>query len=406
MSKKCKERGRKILHIVGDSKFGGGSVIILSLSHMAKQHGWDVDILSTDDVYCQVIQENGLRAITLPVIWRDCCLTRDILGLFRLIYFLRTSSYSIVHTHTSKGGFIGRLAAKVAGIPIIVHTAHGFAFHEFSSIATLQFYAALERMAAHWCDKIITVSNFHREWALKLKIAPPEKIVAIQNGISADRLKVTCPFHQVRAELGVSSEETLIVTFGRLAPQKGLEYLIRSLPYVINQASNRVKVILVGEGPLRTYLEALALSTGVSSHVRFIGFRKDIADILNAADIVVLPSLREGLSVALLEAMAMAKPIVTTAIGSNKEVIEHGKTGLLVPPRDPCAIAQAIISLLSNRNLRMRLGAASKETFKAKFTEDKMLKQTWEAYSQLISRKLPHLASIAYKQAPTKAISE
>lgn len=394
-------RDRRILHIVGDSKFGGGAWYILSLVKMAQEHGIIAEVLSTDPQVLAELKNRGIGAVPLAVIRRATNPVRDLIGVFRLVRFLQTSSYLIVHTHTSKGGFVGRLAARIAGIPIIVHTAHGFAFHEFSSTVALQFYATLERMAARWCDQIITVSNFHREWALELKIAPLEKIVAIQNGISTERLKVTRPRDQVRAELGVSSEEVLIATLGRLAPQKGLEYLIRAVPYILDQMGNRVRVIIVGEGPLRTELEALVLSIGVNSHVRLIGFRADIADILNAADVIALPSLWEGLSIALLEAMAMAKPIVTTTIGSNREVIEDGKTGLLVPPRDPGALAKAIVSLLADPALAARLGAAAQETFQARFTEERMLNQTWEVYSELIRRKLPHLGTMAKDPAHT-----
>jgi len=395
-------RQPRVLHIVGDSEFGGGAWCIFSLVKMAQQHGLTAEVLSTDPKILAELRNRGIGAVPLAVIWRDTNPVRDLIGVFRLVRFLRTSPYSIVHTHTSKGGFIGRLAARIAGIPIIVHTAHGFAFHEFSSTAALQFYAALERIATHWCGRIITVSNNHREWALELKISLPEKIVAIQNGISPERLKVTRLRDQIRAELGVSSEEALIITLGRLVPQKGLEYLIQAVPDIVTQMGNRVKVIIAGRGPLRTDLEDLAYSIGVAANVTFIGFRADVADILNVADVVALPSLWEGLSIALLEAMAMAKPIVTTDISSNREVIEDGRTALLVPPRDPGTLAQAIVSLLSSPTLAARLGAAAQETFKAKFTEERMLKQTWEVYSELISRKLPHLSAMAEDPPQTK----
>lgn len=388
----------RVLHIVGDSKFGGGVWYVLSLVKMAREHGWEADVLGTDPRILQELKNRNIGAVPLSVIRRAHNPVWDLIGLFRLLSFLQSSSYSIVHTHTSKGGFIGRLAARVAGVPIIIHTVHGFAFHEFSSPVALLFYATLERIAAHWCDRIITVSSFHREWALQLKIAPPDKITAIPNGISPERLKAHRLCAEVREELGLGAENKVVMTLGRLFPQKGLEYLIRAVPKVVAQVGDKARIIVVGEGPLHTDLEDLAHSTGVKGNVNFIGFRADVADILSVADVVALPSLWEGLSIALLEAMAMAKPVVTTAIGSNREVVEDGRTGLLVPPCDPGALAQAIVSLLSNPSLATRLGTAAQETFKAKFTEERMLQETWEVYSELIRRKLPHLSAMGGTQ--------
>jgi glycosyltransferase involved in cell wall biosynthesis len=379
-----------ILHIVGDSKFGGGFRYIVSLVNMARMHGLEAEVLATDPIVVAELERCDIKPVVLPVIWRNHNPIRDIVGLIRLVHFLRNAPYLIVHTHTSKGGFIGRLGAKLANVPIIVHTVHGFAFHEFSNAVTLKFYSSLERLAAHWCDRIITVSNFHREWALRLGISSPEKIVAIPNGISPEYLKPSRSRVEMQRELGLNPDDKIIVTLGRLFPQKGLEYLIRALPKVIEQIGT-VTLIIVGEGPLRASLERLTQSLGITTHVKFLGFRKDIANILNLADVVALPSLWEGLSIALLEAMAMAKPIVTTDIGSNREVIEHGKTGLLVPPADPGSLAEGIVFLISNPSISAQLGTAAREAFEARFTEERMLRDTWQVYYELICRKLPYV---------------
>ncbi|MEM4202814.1 MAG: glycosyltransferase family 4 protein [Candidatus Methanomethylicaceae archaeon] len=388
MSKERQQK--KILHIIGDSRFGGGVRVILSLIKMAQHHGWVADVLSTDPVVKREFELRGVKVVALPVIWRNTSPVRDCVGLVRLIHFLASSDYSIVHTHTSKGGFIGRLAARMARIPIIIHTVHGFAFHEFSHPVSLYFYSRLERLAAHWCHCIITVSNFHRDWALRLGIAPPDKIIAIPNGISTDHLRVTTALLEMRARLGLSSKDKVILTLGRLFPQKGVEYLIQAMPRVLSSVGQPVVLLIAGEGPLLDNLRGLTEKYGVSQHVRFLGFRKDIGDLLNAADIVVLPSLWEGLSIALLEAMAMAKPIITTAIGSNREVIDDGRNGILVQPADSNGLAQAIISLLSDPFLMLRLGKTAQETFFTYYTEERMLEQTWQVYSDLIRQRMPH----------------
>ena len=174
----------RLLHIVGESRFGGAARIILRLGQIAQAEGWQVDILTTDPVFQQAVKQHGLGLVNLDVIRREIRPVWDLRGLVRLTRFLRSEPYQIVHTHTSKAGFVGRLAARLAGVPVIVHTAHGFAFHEASPVSVRRFYSALERLASRWCDRIVTVSEFHRTWAIELGMCSPRRIMAIPNGIA------------------------------------------------------------------------------------------------------------------------------------------------------------------------------------------------------------------------------
>ena len=377
----------KLLHIVGDSKFGGGSIVILKLAQKVKKLGWVVDVLTTDSTFQKILKENNIGVIDLDVIWRDIRPIRDLRGLYRLYSFLKNSEYTIVHTHTSKAGFIGRLAAKLARVPVIIHTVHGFAFHEESNPIILYIFTQLERLASHWCDKIVTVSNFHKEWALKLKIGNKNKVIAIPNGINVERITPNLPKEEFLKQLGLSQDVFIILTMGRLAPQKGIEYLLRAIPIIKLEISKPFKVLIVGEGPLRTHLENLAKKLDITNDVLFLGFRSDIGNLLNIADIVVLPSLWEGLSIALLEAMAAGKPIITTNISSNKEVlIDNGYAGLIVPKRNSAALSEAILKLYDNRNLAIELGKRAKEVFYRKYAEENMINKYLELYSSCLSK--------------------
>jgi glycosyltransferase involved in cell wall biosynthesis len=377
----------RVLHITGDSKFGGGSIVILRLAELAKQQGWQVDVLTTDLAFQEALNKSEIGVAPLDCIWRNIHAVRDLHGLYRLSAFLRRAGYALVHTHTSKAGFVGRLAAKMAGVPVVVHTVHGFAFHEWSSPLTVRAFAALEKLAAYAADSVVTVSEFHRDWAERLGIGSPNKLIAIPNGISLERVRPSRSRVQVRTELGFDLDEYVILSTGRIAPQKGLEYLIQAIPSVYSRLGRTLKVVLAGEGSALSAIEDQAKLLGIEPQVRFLGFRSDIGNLLEAADLVVLPSLREGLSIALLEAMAARKPIVTTSIGSNLEVTMGGAVALLVPPKNSVALAEAILHLACNPQEADRLAQPAYSHYLATYTEEQMLAAYLEKYRQLLRCK-------------------
>jgi glycosyltransferase involved in cell wall biosynthesis len=377
----------KLIHVIGDSRFGGAGRIILRLGQVAQAEGWQVDILTTDITLQRAVKQHGLGLITLDVIRRKIRPLWDLTGLIRLSDFLRREHYGIVHTHTSKGGFVGRLAARLAGVPVIVHTAHGFAFHERTRPGVRLFYSTLERIASRWCDRIVSVSEFHRQWALELGICHPPKILAIPNGIAALASPEVVPA-DLRGELGVSEDELLILSMARLAPDKGLEYLIEAAALLL-RSEKQFRIVIAGDGEVRVRLEELAFNLGVSDRVSLLGFREDVSDLLAACDLVVLPSLREGLSIALLEAMAAGKPIVATSIGSHRELASQAEIAQLVPPADAPALCEAILRLTQNPARMARLGAKAQVLFESQYTEQRMLNTYRQLYFDLLQEKCP-----------------
>ncbi|OYW00572.1 MAG: hypothetical protein B7X11_04440 [Acidobacteria bacterium 37-65-4] len=294
-----------------------------------------------------------------------------------------------MHTHTSKGGFLGRAAARSAGVPVIIHTAHGFAFHEDSSKAVIKTYAFLESRAARWCDRITTVSDFHRKWALRLGIASNEKIVTVHNGIAPDRLEVNTSSAITRNAFGITDNQAVIGVIGRLAPGKGLEVILDSFPGVLAKHP-QARLLIVGDGPEADSLKSMQANLGLTGKVIFTGFRQDIGNILNACDLVVSPTLREGLSVSILEAMALSKPIVTTDISSNKELVEHMVSGILIPPLDAAALTQAIISLIDDPGRAEQFGENAFAKFQSCYSEKMMQEKMWMVYKELIDNTVPN----------------
>lgn len=209
---------KHILHIVGDSKYGGGSKVIEDLVITALEKGFRVTVLATDTTLIQRIKTIGGEVIELDCIWRKISIINDLKGLLILTSFLRKNRFDIVHTHTTKAGLIGRIAAKLAKVELIIHTIHGFAFGEDSAKKKVVFYTLIEMFAAFFCHKIVTVSEYHRQWALRLKISSSTKIVCIPNGI-------TINFDN----RNVAYVSPVSISFvGRLVKEKGIDDLIRA----------------------------------------------------------------------------------------------------------------------------------------------------------------------------------
>ncbi len=388
----------RILHILGDSKWGGGGSIIVALAEMAQEAGWQVDVLATDPVCQKMFRSRGMGVVDLNVIWRDIRPWRDLRGLHKLYRFLKANPYDLVHTHTSKAGFVGRLAAFRAGIPAIVHTAHSFPFHEESGAVSSLVWRTLEQYAARCCHRIVTVSHYHRDWGLRWKIGGPEKIVAIPNGIPDVQRLIRRDARQVRDELQISGAETVFLTPGRLFHGKGLEYLIDAAALLRPRFPDRpFRVVLAGDGPLRPALERRVMRAQLSGTVLFAGFRNDIPDLLNAADIVVLPSLHEGMSISLLEAMSAGKPVVATSIGGNLEPVAHGEGALIVPVKNAAALAEAMGALMSDPRLAAEKAASALRLFRTGHTQELMSGRYRALYQELL--KLPVDTPLVFPQA-------
>jgi len=389
----------KSLQICGDSSYGGGGYLLIRWCEYLLSRGWQVDVLATHPmVVAELARIPGLRLIESIYIPRDIAPIRDVQAFIQLLVLLHRQSYDVVHTYTATPSFLGRVVARLVGVPVILHHQAGWTVTDFSSPLERMLYTPLEYLATLASTKSICVSRAVAQQAGQLHIAPANKLVTICNGIEP------APFiaatkngagQAYRHRSGIPSDHLLIGNTGRLAPQKDNDTLIRAMVCLKSLiGSGSFILLLAGDGPDQQKLEDLVHSLGLRRQVRFLGFCREIPAFLAGLDVFVSPSFREGLSISLLEAMAAARPIVTTSILPNAELIEHEVTGLLVPPRDPEQVAEAIARFAREPELAQRCALAARQRVLDHYTLDRMFEETWNLYISLLREMQPDEARV------------
>jgi len=295
-------------------------------------------------------------------------------ALWRLTRLLVQQRVTILQTHGARSNFYGRIAGRLAGVPVIISTVHNSLKDYEVRPLKRWLYMYLLRLTLPLVHRIICVSDSNRRDLIEECSAVAAKTQTVYNGVDPSAFSSQPDRQTVRKELGTTPGPVL-VTIGRLADQKGHRYLLQALPRLL-ETWPQLCCLFVGEGELRDALHHMAIDLGVEQACRFVGVRADIADILAAADLFVLPSLSEGFPFVLLEALAMGCPIVASRVNGIPELIEEGKTGFLVPAREPQALALAIQKLLSDPAAASRMGAAGRTVVREQFTADRMVAKT------------------------------
>ncbi len=288
--------------------------------------------------------------ILIPEMRREINPILDFVSFLKLYFLMLRERFDIVHTHSSKAGILGRLAGKLAGAKVIVHTIHGLPFHPYQNKFLNFFYIILERFAGLFTDKIITVCEAMKRKAISAGIAGDGKFITIYSGMDLTPfLRVKGDILRKKRELGIKEGEKVIGKIGRFFPLKGHKYLIRAAPEVVKVSPN-VKFLLVGDGILKEKLELEIEQLGLRDKFIFTGLvkREDIPLLISVMDILVHTSLREGLARVLPQAIACGKPVVSFDVDGAGEVVIPGKTGFIVPPENVSALSQAILNALSD----------------------------------------------------------
>jgi glycosyltransferase involved in cell wall biosynthesis len=336
----------------------------------------------------QLVEDNNMKVWPFEHLVQPISPLKDTLALLGLTVFLKKNPYHIVHTHNSKSGFLGRLAAKLAGIPVIVHTVHGFAFHDQEPLFRQSLFRNLERLSSHWCDKMIFISQPLIDWALQEKITDEGKIEKVYSGIQLDQFRpVTTDVKMMNRKKWKLKEEDLVIGIvSKLWEGKGHITLIEAFR-ALKQRINNAKLVIVGEGDLYEELLRVVDQNGLSDSVLFTGFQADVSEILSTFDVAVLPSFFEGMGRVLLEAMAMEKPVVASNVGGIPDLVEHQSNGLLVKPGNAAELTDALERILSDRVLSSKMGKEGRKRIQEQFSSNTMVQSIDRVYRQLLTGK-------------------
>lgn len=287
----------------------------------------------------------------------------------------------IVRTHRYRANLYGRLAAFFSGVPVKIISIHD----NYRKDLRLE-RRIVNKILSRVTDRIVAVSESIKKDILKYDKIAPFKVVVIHNGVDITKFNPEGKFHDIRKEFTISDNEIIIGFVGRLVPAKGLQYLIDAFS-LLNRELKNIKLLIVGEGSLLDSLRESVQKNNINEKVIFTGKRHDIPDILSAIDLFIMPSIAEGLPNSLLEAMAMGKPIVATEIGGTPELIKNGFNGLLVPPRDPGALATAIKGLIYNGQLAAKIGFAARNFVLNNYNISEIVQKWQSLYLSILKEK-------------------
>ena len=387
-----RDRKLKVLHLIETLGSGGAERLLhTNLRHFYADEieSRVVTVFSRGDYWKAQIADLGVEVKSL-----ECSKFSDIFsGVSRLRRELKGDMPDVIHTHLWTANVIGRIAGRLSGVPVI-SSIHNPEYEPEAStgMSSKKLFAArqIDKWTARFgCTRMIAVSNYVRESAHQRIGFRLDKIDVVYNPIDTAEPDPNFDKRSLLAEIGLPTDAGLILSVGRVAPQKGLIYAIRAMKIVAEKMPN-VHLVHIGATDNSDYLKAVQTEieqSGISRNVHMIGERRNVADFLQAADIFVFPSLFEGLGIALAEAMAAGLPCVASDIRPLDEFVTSGENGVLVPPQNAQAIAEAVIDLLSSPEKSKRMGAAARETALAMFRPEPAAKRLTEIYRQVVRDK-------------------
>jgi len=376
----CSVSKMRVCHVAMADLWAGAEVqLAILLRSLAKRPDLEVSaILFNGGWLAGELEDAGVPTLVIREAERNpVAIVRELRERFR------RERIDVLHTHKYKDNILSALASIGRGGPYQVRTIHG-AREPFVGVPAFRMnvYERLDAAVNRWAvDRLVAVS-VSLEHPLGARFGN-DKVTCIHNAIDVDRVRVTRDLRELRRELGLDPHDFVIGAVGRLMPVKGLEIFLQAAR-MLKDRGRSPKFLVAGDGPLAGALQSLARELGLADDVRFLGHRKDSHDILGLLDLFVLPSLSEGIPLVLLEALALSRPVVATNVGGIPEVVEHGRSGVLVPAGRPDELARGCLTVMDNPALAQRLGQAGRTRVEEAFSADAMAEKVAQIYRTLV----------------------
>lgn len=379
----------QVLQVITRMIVGGAQETVLSTAALLDKRRFHVEVLCGAQTGSEgsLIKEAcalGIPLTILPDLVREINPWRDLRALLEIYRIIKDNRYIIVHTHSSKAGILGRAAAWLAGTPIIVHTVHGWSFHDYMSPLMRRVFLWLERRMAACTNAFVVVSSHDMQKGLREKIGKPEQYHRIRSAIPLEEFDpVRVSREQVRQELGLPLDAPVLGNVGRFSPQKNPLAWVRVASIVAHNLP-KCHFLLIGDGPLRAQVEEQLVKEGIAERTILTGLRRDVPRMLAAMDVFLLTSLWEGLPRVIPQALAMQVPVVAQRVGGVAEAILHNEMGYLCYPGDLEELAKRCVELLQNGHLRREMGRRGREHVLKEFPQQQMIEQLAALYENLL----------------------
>jgi len=374
------KRKINVIHLVEELTIGGLEKILTSivLNLDKKKYNVSVWCLREGGFFANKLAKEGIDFKILHI-----STSRNPLSIYKLYKLLKSRKFDIIHTHAYSAGTIGRMSAFLAGVPVII--SHNHSVYDYYN----RRYHFVEWFLSLITDRVVCVSDIVNRFANETQRINARKLITIHNGIDSEYTVLEKRTSVLRKELGIPVDHSVICTIAHMEEHKGIKYLLESASLLL-QSRNDVSFLVVGEGRLKEKLKILCADLKIEENVVFAGERGDIPEILSLTDIFVLPSLREGLPLTILEAMACGKPVIATNVGGIPEVVKDGVSGILISPKDPESLHSAMNELLGDREKMKKMGHNGKRVCSESFDSKTMIRKIEDLYDSLLCEKVRH----------------
>lgn len=345
------QRKPKVLHIITRLLRGGAEEKTLNIVY-GLEDKYDLHLgygAEFEEAQVRKLRDHGVKTQKFSLL-RHYDPFSIFFSVFQMYRYIKKHHFQIVHTHSTEAGVAGRIAAYLAGVPIVIHTIHGIPFTEGRNPLLRVFLLFWERLMAKGTTKFESNADIITKKFLEKGVGKEDQYITIYSGIDIEKIKDARP-----VDLNIPSDHFKVLMAGRLAKGKGFEELIQAAKKVVKQ-EKKISFLIAGEGELEWKIKKSVRDNGLEDHFLLLGYRDDLHRVMKAADLFVLPSHAEGTPRVITEAMAARLPVIATRVGGIPEQIEDGKNGLLIEPKNPDQLAEAILRLMNDRELRLQMG--------------------------------------------------